>query len=247
MQRYFVHFSSMDQDVLITGDDAHHMKHVMRMKIGDAIYLSNGETTYYAQIKAFSDESVRCEKLDELEESRELEVHVAIAQGMPKADKFEWIIQKTTELGVGEIIPVLSERSIIKIDPKKEEKKIDRYQKIAKEASEQSHRTKIPKIEPFMSFKEFLTHAQKFTHKVVAYEATKESEKHQLAKVISELKPKDSLIVFIGPEGGISEGELDTLVSNGFIVISLGNRILRTETAPIFFMSSVVYELEVKG
>ena len=166
---------------------------------------------------------------------------------MPKGDKFDLIVQKTTELGVHEIIPVLSERSIVKIEPKKVQRKLERYQKIAKEASEQSHRTMIPAIKPFMDLSELIDYSRSFKHRLVAYEASREEDQHQLAKTLSELKPDDSVLVFIGPEGGISERELDRLVDHQFQIISLGNRILRTETAPIFVMASVVYEFEVKG
>ena len=247
MQRYFLSYDPSDQVIIIEGDDAHHIRNVMRMKVGSTIYVSNNEVVHYAVIKGFTDQGVKCELQYEVKENRELPVNVTIAQGMPKGNKFELIIQKTTELGVSEIIPVLSERSIVKIDPKKEKRKIERYQKIAKEASEQSHRVKIPTITSFMSLEDFILYAESFDYKVVAYEATTEAERHNLYHVIKTLKPNDSLLVFIGPEGGISENELTVLKEHDFQIVSLGQRILRTETAPIFVMSSVVYELEVKG
>lgn len=232
---------------MITGDDAHHIRNVMRMKVGFAFYVSNNEVVHYAVIKGFTEEGVHCELQYRVKEARELPVRITIAQGMPKGDKFDLIVQKTTELGVHEIIPVLSERSIVKIEPKKVQRKLERYQKIAKEASEQSHRTMIPAIKPFMDLSELIDYSRSFKHRLVAYEASREEDQHQLAKTLSELKPDDSVLVFIGPEGGISERELDRLVDHQFQIISLGNRILRTETAPIFVMASVVYEFEVKG
>jgi 16S rRNA (uracil1498-N3)-methyltransferase len=202
---------------------------------------------YYAVIQAIDQDEVVCELQYEVKKNVELPIKVAIAQGLPKSDKFELVIQKTTELGVQELIPVTSERSIIKLDAKKEGKKLERYQKIAKEASEQSHRMKIPTIQPVMSVSELIKYSQSFTYKCLAYEATTEADEHNLSTILHEVKEGDSLLVFIGPEGGISEKELERLVDNGFTIVSLGRRILRTETAPIFLMSAVVYQLEVKG
>ena len=247
MQRYFANFNNQDASVVIKDGDVHHIKNVMRMKIGDAIYLSNQQLVFYSVITSISDDEVICGLQYEIMENSELGVHVTIAQGLPKADKFEWIIQKTTELGVSKLIPISSERSIIKLDPKKKQKKIDRYQKIAKEASEQSHRTLIPTVSNVMTVKELIEESKSYTYKAVAYEATTEVDYHNFDKIMQEIKPQDSLIVFIGPEGGISNKEMTLLTENGFKIISLGNRILRTETAPIFVMSAVVYQLEVKG
>jgi 16S rRNA (uracil1498-N3)-methyltransferase len=247
MQRYFVEFDSSETLVHLRGEEVHHIKNVMRMKIGDAVYLSNQQVVYYAVIQAIHQDEVVCELQYEVKKNVELPIKVAIAQGLPKSDKFELVIQKTTELGVQELIPVTSERSIIKLDAKKEGKKLERYQKIAKEASEQSHRMMIPTIQPVMSVSELIKYSQSFTYKCLAYEATTERDEHNLFTILNEVKEGDSLLVFIGPEGGISEKELERLVDNGFTIVSLGRRILRTETAPIFLMSAVVYQLEVKG
>lgn len=247
MQRYFIPFDANDEIITITGNDFHHIKNVMRMKVGDIFYVSNNETVYYAEIIEFLIDSVRCRLIEEVKDTNELPVRVAIAQGIPKSDKLEFVIQKTTELGVHEIIPVKSERSIVKIDAKKAVKRKERYEKIAKEASEQCHRTKIPQINDFMTIKELIEYSRSFTHCFVAYEASSEADKSRFALLFHELKPTDSVLFYVGPEGGISDQELSSLKDAGFQVISLGNRILRTETAPIMIMSSFVYELEVKG
>lgn len=247
MQRYFVEFESTNQMVEITGEDVHHIKTVMRMKVDDAIYLSNHKKVFYAVIKEIKLDSILCELQYEVESNSELPIHITIAQGLPKSDKFELVIQKTTELGVHALIPVSSERSIIKLDAKKEAKKIERYQKIAKEASEQSHRSKIPTIHDVMDLKQLVDYSQSFTYKCVAYEASTKQEQQNFSRILNQINEGEHLLVFIGPEGGISEKELQRLTSNGFEIISLGNRILRTETAPIFLMSCVVYENELRG
>lgn len=247
MQRYFVDFDKNQTNVKITGDDFHHIKNVMRMKVGTPIYLANNHEVFYAVITAITPNEVICELQYEVKANQELPISITLAQGIPKLDKFEWIIQKTTELGVNEIIPVQSERTIVKLDPDKEEKKLARYRKIAKEASEQSHRVRVPEVRQAMSLKELISFSRVYDYKLVAYEASEEHEKHYLATVLDQIQKQQKLLVFIGPEGGISNSELDLLKQNGFQVIGLGERILRTETAPIFFMSSVVYHFEVRG
>ncbi len=247
MQRYFVENTLQDRLIKISGDDFHHIKNVMRMNFGDKIYVANGKSAFFAVIKEINADHIIVELLEEIKENKELKVNVTIAQGMPKFDKFEMVIQKTTELGVTEIIPVLSERSLIKIDTKIERKKLDRYKKIAKEAAEQSHRFKIPKIIAFMSLKEFIKYSESYDYKLVAYEASSDSDETNFKRFIKTIKENEKMVIFIGPEGGISEKELLLLTENDFKVISLGNRILRTETAPLFIMSAITYELELKG
>ncbi len=247
MQRYFAQFTKNEKYVRITGEDYHHIKNVMRMKINDQFYLSNGEQVFYVTITEFTSDTVIVELLYENIESSELKIFVAIAQGMPKSDKFDFIVQKSTELGASEIIPVLSERSLIKVDQKSEKKKTDRYQKIAESAAKQSQRLIIPKVRDFMTLKEVINYSKDFQYKCVAYEASGEKEQYNLHKVLNSIKENEKLLVFIGPEGGISEKELSLLTVNGFQLISLGKRILRTETAPLFIMSAITYELELKG
>lgn len=247
MQRYFVPYHELEQELLITGADAHHIKNVMRMRIGMPLLVSNGHVVHYAVIKGFTEQGVRVKLQYVVKENRELPIKVTIAQGLPKGDKFEWIIQKTTELGVHELIPVFSQRSIVKVDTKKAGRKLERYNRIAKEASEQSHRSRIPIIQPFMTLEEFMAYGQSFTYRLVAYEASRDEDHHALYHILQKVQEGDSICVFIGPEGGIADEELEQLVKHGFRIISLGNRVLRTETAPIFVMSAIVYELELKG
>lgn len=246
MPRYFAYFNENDKYVAITGNDCHHIKNVLRMKSGDDLIISNETKAFYGIIKSIEPEKVVVELQYELKQNSELPIYVAIAQGMPKADKFETVIQKTTELGVREIIPVLSERSLIKVDAKSGGKKLERFEKIAKSASEQSQRLVIPKVKQFMTLTELIKYSKNFNVKCIAYEASTNEEQSNLPNILQKMKPDDSLLVFIGPEGGIAEKELSLLKENGFIVISLGNRILRTETAPLFVMSAIVYEFELR-
>jgi len=247
MQRYFVQFNESDKYISIFGDDYHHIIHVMRMRINDEFLISNGKIVYCVLISQINNDHIIVELLYELKKKSELKVFVSIAQGMPKADKFETVIQKATELGVSELIPVLSERSIIKIDTKTEYKKIERFNKIAKSAAEQSHRLIIPKINSFMTIKELIIYGKSFNYKCIAYEASTENEQFNLYRLLQNIEDNEKILIFIGPEGGISDKELSLLKENDFLVISLGNRILRTETAPLFVLSAISYELELKG
>lgn len=247
MQRYFVEFNPLDKFIFISGDDYHHIKNVMRMNLNDEFYVSNGEKVFVCKIVLFEIDKIKCELLYEVKTNSELNINVTIAQGMPKSDKFELVIQKTTELGVGELIPVLCDRSIVKIVAKNKDKKLKRFEKIAKEAAEQCHRLRIPKINDFMNINQLIKYSKKIKYKLVAYEASNSQDDTNYKNILKNLKVDDDLIIFIGPEGGISEKELELLVINDFKIISLGPRILRTETAPIFIMSTISYELELKG
>lgn len=246
MQRYFAQFDIGDKFIKITGDDYHHIKKVMRMKINDEFYISNGKVVYYGSIKEINNDGIVVELLDEVKKESELKIHVTIAQGMPKASKFETVIQKVTELGVRDVVPILSERSLFKVDKQTERKKIERFNKIAKSAAEQSHRLIIPHIYSFMNLKELIALSKSYDYKCVAYEASSEKEQFNLSQLLQKIKGNEKLLIFIGPEGGFSEKEISLLKENDFQVISLGNRILRTETAPLFVMSAITYELELR-
>lgn len=247
MKRYFVDFKKGDKTVKIVGEDYHHLKNVLRLKINDELYVSNGKIIFYSVIKEIKKEFIEIELLYEVKENSELDIFVTIAQGMPKSGKFELVIQKTTELGVKEIIPVFSERSVVRFDKNKVESKITRYKKIAKASAEQSRRLIIPKINSFMTIKELIDYSKSFTYKCIAYEASNENERNNLSNLLHKIKDNDKILIFIGPEGGVSNKELSLFKDNDFQVISLGKRILRTETAPLFLMSVITYELEVKG
>ncbi|WP_096201317.1 16S rRNA (uracil(1498)-N(3))-methyltransferase [Bacillus sp. FJAT-45350] len=248
MQRYFINKEQMvDEQVVINGDDVKHISRVMRMGIGDKIICSDGESRVVnCEIASISEEEIVATILSDITNNSELSVHITIAQGLPKGDKLEYVVQKGTELGASSFIPVSLSRSIVKWDKKKEGKKIERLSKIAKEAAEQSHRSYLPTVEQTMSLAELLSVNQQYDVKIVAYEeSAKEGEHLGLGRALNSLKPGDKALVLVGPEGGLSEEEVNKLDEAGFIRASFGPRILRTETAPLYFLSAVSYHFEI--
>lgn len=228
----------------ITGDDAKHIAKVMRQSEGDRLIAVVEETAYAAEImSAEYDVEIRLgEKLDAVVE---MPKRVAIACGLPKGDKLDLVVQKATELGMHEMIPFAAERSVVKWDAAKSEKKLGRLQKIAKEAAEQSHRTHIPQIHTIHTFKALLAAAENFGAVVVAYEEeARDSTRTRFAETIKSLYDKDSILLVFGPEGGISGSEVAQLQEAGALFTSLGPRILRTETAPLYALSAMSYEFE---
>lgn len=247
MQRYFVDQKNwFKPHVNINGDDYHHIVNVMRMKPGDEVICNHPDgDAYQCSIDKISDRNIQLLILDKLKNQVELPVNVTLIQGLPKGDKLEWIVQKATELGVQTIIPLECKRSIVKWDHKKSLKKSQRLQRIAKEASEQSHRTLQPAIETPYSLKQLISADQLFDHKFVAYEETTRRVKtKKLNHYLEQIKPGESIGVVIGPEGGLTEPEIAQLVQSGFQPIRLGPRILRAETAPLYLMSALSYYFE---
>lgn len=249
VQRYFVEqFAQIDNEFTIKGDDFYHITRVMRMKEGDTIICAVSETNKSAvcSISHIHDDHLVAIVQEWLEQTVELPVHVTIASGLPKGDKLEWIIQKGTELGAYSFIPFTAARSIVKWDAKKATKKIERWEKIAKEAAEQSHRNLVPEIQFPVTIKGLIDIGQSYKYKVIAYEEeAKHGEAAMLTKTFQQLQPGDSLLFVFGPEGGLTEAEVSLLGENGFISCGLGPRILRTETAPLYALSAVSYYFEL--
>lgn len=248
MQRYFLKNNQFSKDLaLITGDDAHHMLRVMRMTIGDQVIVCNEDKKcYYATIKQIKDQEIEVTLDSMIEAQTELPIEVTIAQGLPKGDKFEWVIQKATECGASEFIPLEMERSVVKLDAKKAGKKIERWNKIAKEAAEQSHRQMVPTVTSVQTLKQLLAKASQYDICLFAYEETaKQGQLAQLKQILSTIENHKKLLVIVGPEGGISEKEETILLESGFKPCALGPRILRTETAPIYILSAISYALEL--
>ncbi len=245
MQRYFVDHMS-ETGATITGEDIHHITRVMRMSVGDTIYCCYTGKVALCAITEITNDVILANVVEWVENSNELPIKVCIASGLPKGDKLEYVIQKGTELGASEFVPFVAARSIVKWDEKKGKKKVERWGKIAKEAAEQSHRAMVPEVCNPLSFKELLSFSGSFTYQVVAYEEdAKRGESSNLARVFSQLKHGESLFVVIGPEGGLTEKEVSTLIENGFISCSFGPRILRTETAPLYVLSALSYYFEL--
>ena len=246
MPRFYVDKSiclNADKAINITGDDVNHIKNVLRLRIGEEITISDGEgTDYICKISSISSEMVIADIEDIIKNAAELSCKITLVQGMPKSDKLELIIQKAVELGVYEIVPVMTKRTIVKIDDKKSAKKLERYNAIAKSAAEQSGRGIIPGVKEFMSFKEALNYAKFLEMNIIPYEEAKGIEYSR--EVIKSIKGKKSLGIFIGPEGGFAKEEVEACEAIGAKCITLGNRILRTETAGLTTLSVIMFEID---
>jgi len=248
MQRYFIKEPFNDQaSVRISGDDFHHITRVMRMNEGDKLYIVFEDAKAASgKISQITDSFVEADIVDLENQDKELPVYIAIASGLPKGDKLEWIIQKGTELGASEFIPFIASRSVVKWESRKEAKKLERWNKIAKEAAEQSHRQVLPIIHRPHTLKELIQYSNNFDWKIVAYEeAAKEGEKSNLVRIIQSAKPKDKFLIVFGPEGGITVPEKKELTTYGFEICGLGPRILRTETAPLYALTAISYQFEL--
>ena len=224
---YMATYGKVDDSISITGEDVNHIKNALRLKTGDEITLSNGEgNDYICEIVEIRQDEVIVRIVDVLKNASELPTRITLFQGMPKSDKFEFIIQKAVELGVHEIVPVITRRTVVKIDAKKQDKKLERYNAISLSAAKQSGRGIVPVVKPFMSFKgavDYAGHAR---------------------EVIKNINGKSSLGIFIGPEGGFSVEEVELAMSNNIEPVTLGNRILRTETAGMAALSIIMFEID---
>ena len=249
MQRYFIKNENVDllnNMCYITGSDFHHIKNVMRMKLNNNIYVvDEDENAYLAEITCFDLDKVECNIIKKLENKVELDSFVVIAQGLVRREKTEEVLRRITELGASGYCQVAMERSIVKVKETKDSK-TDRMKSIVKEACEQCHRNKLMEVYNVHTFKEFIKNFNDFDVKLFAYEEAGRQNVFNLKDKIKEAKNK-KMVVLVGPEGGISENEVKLLEANGFISVGLGPRILRTETAPLYVMSAISYELEIGG
>ncbi|QNG61164.1 16S rRNA (uracil(1498)-N(3))-methyltransferase [Bacillus sp. PAMC26568] len=249
MQRYFIKEKkeTLTSEITITGDDVHHISRVMRMKPGSSLICctSDGQAAQ-CEIEEVNEDSILCRIVEWQNIDHELPVSVTIASGLPKGDKLEWIFQKGTELGAASFIPFNAARSVVKIDSKKAAKKVERWRKIVKEASEQSYRNLIPEVHEPAGWNKLLEISKSFDLKIVAYEeSSKKDELSNLAKALNTAIPGQSILVVFGPEGGLTEEEIKQLADTDFIVCGLGPRILRTETAPLYVLSAISYNFEL--
>lgn len=245
MYHFFVEPSAIiEKTVTITGKDVNHIKNVLRMKPGEEISVSTTESSaeYRCIVKELSDNAVVCDLAFIKEEGNELPSKLYLFQGLPKSDKMELIIQKAVELGAFEIIPVEMKRCVMKLEPKKAPAKIARWQSISEAAAKQSKRTVIPNISMPMSFKEAVKKASECDVKLVPYEMA-DGMSHT-KDLIHNVKPGQSVAIFIGPEGGFDTAEIELAKSEGFEIVTLGKRILRTETAGMVVLSILMMELE---
>ena len=245
MYQFFVDDCQIGKEyVTITGSDVNHIKNVLRMKPGEEIAVSNGGDgrEYRCGIKELNEESILCELRFIKEDGVELPSRVHLYQGLPKADKMELIIQKTVELGVAEIIPVAMKRCVVKLDDKKGRQKTERWQAIAEAAAKQSKRGIIPVVREPISFAEAVKEASDMEVKLLPYEL---AEGMGTTRKILENLPKGAdIAVFIGPEGGFAPEEAEAAKAAGIEPVTLGKRILRTETAGLTVMAWIMYQLE---
>ena len=234
MQRYFV--SKKEENSFIMGKaDSYHIVKVMRMKIGNTIEVVYNNMEYLCKITAFTP-NVKCEIIEIIEGKKRKIPRVSIAQSLVKEQKMDYILQKSTELGVEEIIPISTERSIIKVE-EKEKKKLERWKKVVKEASEQSKRSTIPVIKDIKNINSLIN--EKYDYKLVC--SVNEKSK-TIKSILSKVNISDTILFVIGPEGGLSKKEEEILLENGFQAVTLGDNILRTETASLFVLSVINYE-----
>lgn len=232
------------KNIYITGSDVNHIKNVLRMKVGEEIAVSNGQDgkEYRCGIVSLDETEVCCELRFVKEDGLELPVRVHLFQGLPKADKMELIIQKMVELGVYEIIPVATKRCVVKLDDKKAASRKQRWQGIAEAAAKQSKRRIIPEVSDVMTFGDALQYADKMDMKLIPYELAEGMEKTR--ELMENIEPGWDIAVFIGPEGGFEESEVEKAMSKGMEAVTLGKRILRTETAGMTVMSWIMYQME---
>lgn len=246
MQHFFVKPEQIKEGlVYIQGNDVNHIKNVLRMKIAEEIEINDGNgCKYIATILTMDSMEVIASIKEVFQSDTELAIEVFLFQGLPKGDKMELIVEKSVELGVKTIIPVEMKRSIVKLDEKKKLKKVEKWNSVATSAAKQSARGVIPKVEKVMTFTEALEIAQNLNHVLVPYELAEGMD--DTKKALDLLEKQDSVGVFIGPEGGFELSEIEKALEMGAKPISLGKRILRTETAGITALSILMYHIETK-
>ena len=235
MYHFFVSTSQIaDGYAVITGQDVNHIRNVLRMKAGEKIGVRDGiSRNYICELETMEPEFVRAKILSEETDSSELPARLYLFQGLPKGDKMELIIQKAVELGACEIIPVATRRSVVKLDKKKEENKVRRWNAIAESAAKQSGRMQIP---------EAFSYSEKFDINLIPYELEEGMEKTR--EILGRIKPGMQVGIYIGPEGGFDREEVEAAVKKGIHPITLGRRILRTETAGMAALSILMFQLE---
>lgn len=248
MPRFFIKENQIQNNqITIIGEDVNHIKNVIRKQIGDIIEICNqdNEKSYKCEIEKIEEKQITTKIIEELK-AQESNIKVDIFQGLPKAEKMELIIQKSVELGANAIIPVNMKRCVVKLDSKSEEKKIERWQKISESAAKQCGRNNIPEVKHLVNIKDICNKIMDYDAMIVAYENEKENTlKQELTKLKNKQKNLKIGIV-IGPEGGLEENDVKLLKESGAKIITLGHRILRTETVALNMLSIIMYELELE-
>lgn len=246
MYRFFVDSEQLNKaQVFLSGEDYNHIRNVLRMKQGEEVLLCDGgDKEYLCAITGFDIEAeqVLLEITDVFGNARELSSQITLFQGYPKGDKMETIIQKAVELGVYEVVPVMMKRCVVKLDDKKASKKVERLNAISLSAAKQSKRGIIPEVKSVMTMKQACEYAANMDLLLLPYENAEGMEYSK--QVIADVKPGQRIGIFIGPEGGFETSEVEQIEQLGGKTISLGHRILRTETAGMTIMSLLMFHLE---
>ena len=249
MFKFFVTEDQIKDKIIdIIEDDVNHIKNVLRLEVEDKIEVCdiNNSNNYLCKIIELNKKYVKCEIIEEIKNNNETNLYLHIFQGIPKAEKMETIIQKTTEIGVSEITPLVMQRCMAKLDKKTSLKKVERWQKIAEVAAKQSKRDKIPIINLPINIKNVYEKLANYDIVLIAYEEEKDNA---IKKILNKVPKKENLkiAIIIGPEGGITKEEIKELSNENVKTVSLGKRILRTETAPIALASIIMYEFDEMG
>ncbi len=245
MPRFFVRPEAVSADtIVITGDDVNHIRNVLRMGVGDEISVSDGAgRDYYGVLESLDRDRVTVRIENSWDSFVELPARILLFQGLPKADKMELIIQKAVELGVYQIVPVVMKRSVVRLDPEREAKKLARWRGIAESAAKQSGRGVIPQVAAPVAFQTALSQAGALDAILLPYERARDMARSR--ELIHQMRGKHSIGVFIGPEGGFDETEIAAALAAGAKTMTLGRRILRTETAGLAVLSLLMFELDV--
>lgn len=244
MHHFFVTPDQVQENqIYIVGSDVNHMKNVLRMKVGEKFQVSDGnDKKYVCRIEQMNEEEVQAGILEEMQADTELPSKIYLFQGLPKNDKMELIVQKAVELGVWEVIPVSTKRAVVKLDAKKALKKVERWNAISESGAKQSGRTIIPKVTSVMTYREALSYAEQLDVVMIPYELAEGME--ETKQFIDAIQAGQSVGVFIGPEGGFEREEVEFAIQKGARPITLGKRILRTETAGLAVLAVLMYHLE---
>ena len=243
MYHFFVEGQVSGEQIIITGRDVNHIKHVLRMRPGEEIKISDGgNMVYLCKIASLDENQVICDIQEREAAYTELPCPIYLFQGLPKSDKMELIIQKAVELGASAIIPMSTSRAVVRLDAKKEENKLRRWNSIAESAAKQSGRNRIPKVEPVVSFREATERMQTLTHRFIPYELCEGME--ETRRLLGIIQPGDSIGIMIGPEGGFEKEEISLALERNILPITLGGRILRTETAGMSLLSILMFLLD---
>ena len=244
MQHFFVTPDQVKEDhIYIEGSDVNHMKNVLRMRAGEEVMVSDGNNRkYLCEVEGYEPDLAVLKIQEKGVVDTELPSKIYLFQGLPKQDKMELIVQKAVELGVYQVIPVATKRSVVKLDAKKAEKKTERWQQIAQSAAKQAGRGYIPEVHSVMTYKEAMEYARKLDVVLIPYELAEGME--ETKKMIRQIQPGQSVGIFIGPEGGFEIEEVEEAINAGAKAITLGKRILRTETAGLTTLSVLMFHLE---